>query len=220
MSDLSNIYPCGRIGRRELFKSAAGFMGCFMGGALGTMWAEDGHIPDVRIERPTDALVEIHSANAAPPACICTETDMESGPVLGHENLGVVIEVGSAVDRGKGLGFCPPSNTGCGFCRNGGVSGDDRGARKVIPRPCLGFEAKGVAAICSASMVEHQSLKTLTRGSHLVLTCPRLRLRCSYISGTTCEGEGSHGGALEQTPQRQLDAKHLPHLGHHPSGEE
>jgi hypothetical protein len=49
MSDLSNIYPCGRIGRRELFKSAAGFMGCFMGGALGTMWAEDGHIPDVRI---------------------------------------------------------------------------------------------------------------------------------------------------------------------------
>src|ERR1700691_2932172 len=49
MSDLSNIFPCGRIGRRELFKSAAGFMGCFMGGALGTMWAEDGHIPDVRI---------------------------------------------------------------------------------------------------------------------------------------------------------------------------
>src|SRR5580704_9490365 len=48
-SDLSNIFPCGRIGRRELFKSAAGFMGCFMGGALGTMWAEDGHIPDVRI---------------------------------------------------------------------------------------------------------------------------------------------------------------------------
>src|ERR1700692_3497796 len=48
MSDLSNIFPCGRIGRRDLFKSAAGFMGCFMGGALGTMWAEDGHIPDVR----------------------------------------------------------------------------------------------------------------------------------------------------------------------------
>src|SRR5580700_4031011 len=49
MSDLSDIFPCGRIGRRDLFKSAAGFMGCFMGGALGTMWAEDGHIPDVRI---------------------------------------------------------------------------------------------------------------------------------------------------------------------------
>src|SRR5580698_6822270 len=49
MSDMSNVFPCGRIGRRELFKSAAGFMGCFMGGALGTMWAEDGKIPDVRI---------------------------------------------------------------------------------------------------------------------------------------------------------------------------
>jgi Protein of unknown function (DUF1501) len=49
MSDLKSVFPCGRIGRRELFRSAAGFMGCFMGGALGTMWAEDGHIPDVRI---------------------------------------------------------------------------------------------------------------------------------------------------------------------------
>src|SRR5579862_5522245 len=49
MSELNDLFPCGRIGRRELFKSAAGFMGCFMGGALGTMFAEDGHISDVRI---------------------------------------------------------------------------------------------------------------------------------------------------------------------------
>src|ERR1700722_13800058 len=49
MSHLNDVFPCGRVARRDFFKSAAGFMGCFMGGALGTMWAEDGKIPDVRI---------------------------------------------------------------------------------------------------------------------------------------------------------------------------
>src|ERR1700683_2895341 len=47
MSELRDIYPCGRFARREFFKSSAGFMGCFMGGALGTMGAEDGKILDV-----------------------------------------------------------------------------------------------------------------------------------------------------------------------------
>ena len=47
MNELRDIYPCGRFARRDFFKSAAGFMGCFMGGALGTMWAEDGKILDV-----------------------------------------------------------------------------------------------------------------------------------------------------------------------------
>jgi hypothetical protein len=57
MQDLREIYPCGRIARREFFKSAAGFMGCFMGGALGALWAEDGKMPDARLDpaRPAKA---------------------------------------------------------------------------------------------------------------------------------------------------------------------
>jgi threonine dehydrogenase-like Zn-dependent dehydrogenase len=44
---------------------------------------------------------------------------MEAGRILGHENLGVVIEVGAAVDRIKvGDRVCLPFNVGCGFCAN------------------------------------------------------------------------------------------------------
>ncbi|MBC7413629.1 MAG: glutathione-independent formaldehyde dehydrogenase, partial [Herminiimonas sp.] len=46
-------------------------------------------------------------------------TDMESGRILGHENLGEVIEIGKAVDRVKvGDIVCLPFNIGCGFCEN------------------------------------------------------------------------------------------------------
>ncbi len=46
MSDLSKLYPCGRIARRKfLTQSALGFMGS----ALGTLWAEGGQIPDARL---------------------------------------------------------------------------------------------------------------------------------------------------------------------------
>jgi threonine dehydrogenase-like Zn-dependent dehydrogenase len=44
---------------------------------------------------------------------------MEPGRILGHENLGVVIEVGAAVDRIKvGDRVCLPFNIGCGFCES------------------------------------------------------------------------------------------------------
>jgi threonine dehydrogenase-like Zn-dependent dehydrogenase len=44
---------------------------------------------------------------------------MEPGRILGHENVGVVVEVGSAVDRVKvGDAVCLPFNIGCGFCEN------------------------------------------------------------------------------------------------------
>src|SRR4051794_10693526 len=41
MSDLNNLYPCGRIARRRfLFQSAAGFMGS----ALSSLWAQEGKL--------------------------------------------------------------------------------------------------------------------------------------------------------------------------------
>ena len=46
-------------------------------------------------------------------------TDFQPGGVFGHENLGQVIEVGSAVERVKvGDWVAVPFNIGCGFCRN------------------------------------------------------------------------------------------------------
>ena len=79
------------------------------------------NMPDAAVERATDVLVKITSTN------ICGSdlhmydgrTDMAPGRILGHENLGVVIAVGAAVDQVKvGDRVCLPFNIGCGFCAN------------------------------------------------------------------------------------------------------
>ncbi len=74
-------------------------------------------VPDPTIEAPLDAVTRITTAN------ICGSdlhpykgrADLEDGMVLGHENMGIVEEVGSAVRRIKvGDRF----NLACGTCRN------------------------------------------------------------------------------------------------------
>ena len=78
-------------------------------------------VPDARVERATDVLVKITSTNICGSDLHMYEgrTDMPPGRILGHENLGMVIEVGAAVDRVKvGDRVCLPFNIGCGFCEN------------------------------------------------------------------------------------------------------
>jgi glutathione-independent formaldehyde dehydrogenase len=74
------------------------------------------NVPDAKIERPTDVLVKITTTNICGSDLHMYEgrTDMESGRVLGHENLGQVVEVGKAVDsaeRGRYL-FRPADKNG------------------------------------------------------------------------------------------------------------
>ncbi|HTH96704.1 MAG TPA: alcohol dehydrogenase catalytic domain-containing protein, partial [Stellaceae bacterium] len=79
------------------------------------------NVPDAKIERPTDALVKIAATNICGSDLHMYEgrTSMESGRVLGHENFGQVVAVGSAVDRVKvGDWVCLPFNVACGFCEN------------------------------------------------------------------------------------------------------
>jgi glutathione-independent formaldehyde dehydrogenase len=79
------------------------------------------NMPDAKIERATDVLVRITSTNICGSDLHMYEgrTDMEPGRILGHENLGEVIEIGAAVDRVKvGDRVCLPFNIGCGFCEN------------------------------------------------------------------------------------------------------
>ncbi|WP_329429615.1 glutathione-independent formaldehyde dehydrogenase [Streptosporangium sp. NBC_01495] len=78
-------------------------------------------VPDARIERPTDVLVRITTTNICGSDLHMYEgrTDFETGRVLGHENLGEVVEVGSAVDHVRvGDVVCIPFNISCGFCAN------------------------------------------------------------------------------------------------------
>ena len=86
------------------------------------------NVPDPRIEHPNDAIVRITSS------CICGSdlhmyegrTAAESGIVFGHENMGIIEEVGPAVkDRKVGDRVVMPFNVACGFCKNclGGYTG-------------------------------------------------------------------------------------------------
>jgi threonine dehydrogenase-like Zn-dependent dehydrogenase len=78
-------------------------------------------MPDARIERATDVLVKVTTTNICGSDLHMYEgrTSMEPGRILGHENLGIVIEVGPAVDRVKvGDRVCLPFNVACGFCEN------------------------------------------------------------------------------------------------------
>jgi glutathione-independent formaldehyde dehydrogenase len=78
-------------------------------------------VPDPRIEHPNDVIVRITST------CICGSdlhmyegrTAAEPGIVLGHENLGIVEELGSGVtglDQGDRVVM--PFNVSCGYCKN------------------------------------------------------------------------------------------------------
>jgi len=78
-------------------------------------------VPDAKIEHPTDVLVKITTTNICGSDLHMYEgrTNLEPGMVLGHENLGIVAEVGNAVVKvSPGDRVCVPFNIGCGFCRN------------------------------------------------------------------------------------------------------
>jgi threonine dehydrogenase-like Zn-dependent dehydrogenase len=78
-------------------------------------------VPDAKIEKPTDVLVKITTTNICGSDLHMYEgrTDVEAGKILGHENLGIVVEIGSAVYRVKvGDRVCLPFNIACGYCEN------------------------------------------------------------------------------------------------------
>ena len=79
------------------------------------------NVPDPTIKHPNDVIVKITSS------CICGSdlhmyegrTAAEPGIVFGHENMGVIQEVGSAVkERKVGDRVVMPFNVACGFCKN------------------------------------------------------------------------------------------------------
>ena len=78
-------------------------------------------VPDSKIEQPTDVVIKLTTANICGSDLHMYEgrTEMEPGRVLGHENLGEVVEVGDAVQRvSTGDLVCLPFNIGCGYCKN------------------------------------------------------------------------------------------------------
>jgi glutathione-independent formaldehyde dehydrogenase len=78
-------------------------------------------VEDPKIEQPLDAIIRITTANICGSDLHPYEgrVDMDSGMVLGHENMGIVEEVGAGVERIKvGDRVSVPFNLACGTCRN------------------------------------------------------------------------------------------------------
>lgn len=78
-------------------------------------------VSDAKIEKQTDVVIKITTTNICGSDLHMYEgrTNVEKGKVLGHENLGEVVEAGKAVESVKvGDHVCLPFNIGCGFCAN------------------------------------------------------------------------------------------------------
>ncbi|MNC15916.1 Glutathione-independent formaldehyde dehydrogenase [compost metagenome] len=78
------------------------------------------NVVDAKIEKPTDVLVRITTTNICGSDLHMYEgrTSMETGRVLGHENLGEVIGVGAGVDWVKvGTGLACRSTSAAGSAK-------------------------------------------------------------------------------------------------------
>jgi threonine dehydrogenase-like Zn-dependent dehydrogenase len=77
-------------------------------------------VPDPRIEEPTDVIIKVTSTGLCGSDLHLYETlapFMEPGDVVGHEPMGIVQEVGSAVTKLKvGDRVVVPFNVSCGSC--------------------------------------------------------------------------------------------------------
>jgi glutathione-independent formaldehyde dehydrogenase len=84
-----------------------------------TITVED--VPDAKVERPTDAVIRITTTNICGSDLHMYEgrTSVAEGTIFGHENMGVVEEVGPGVSRiSVGDRVSVPFNIACGSCRN------------------------------------------------------------------------------------------------------
>ena len=78
-------------------------------------------VPDARIVDAGDAVIRLTTSNICGSDLHMYEgrTSVEQGKILGHENMGVVEEVGPGAQFVKvGDRVSVPFNVGCGSCRN------------------------------------------------------------------------------------------------------
>ena len=78
-------------------------------------------MPDPKIQHPNDVIVKISTTNICGSDLHMYEgrTSLKPGTIIGHENLGEILECGPAVSSLKvGDLVCVPFNASCGFCKN------------------------------------------------------------------------------------------------------
>ena len=105
-------------------------------------------VPDAKIEAPGDAVIKITSTNICGSDLHIYEgrAPLEEGMAIGHENLGVVQEIGPGCVKVKvGDRVCIPFNIGCGFCRNceRGFTGFCLSVNPEMPGGAYGYPSMG-----------------------------------------------------------------------------
>jgi threonine dehydrogenase-like Zn-dependent dehydrogenase len=78
-------------------------------------------MPDPSIQHPSDVIVKVTTTNICGSDLHMYEgrTSLEPGKIIGHENLGEILECGPAVASLKrGDYVCIPCNAACGYCKN------------------------------------------------------------------------------------------------------
>ena len=78
-------------------------------------------MPDPVIQHPGDVIIRVTTTNICGSDLHMYEgrTSLEPGKIIGHENLGEILECGSAVaSLEPGDRVCVPFNASCGFCKN------------------------------------------------------------------------------------------------------
>src|SRR5579864_6322754 len=78
-------------------------------------------VPDPKIQDPQDVIIKITTTNICGSDLHMYEgrTNLEPGKIIGHENLGEILECGAAVASFEpGDLVCVPFNASCGFCKN------------------------------------------------------------------------------------------------------
>jgi len=106
-------------------------------------------VPEPRIQDPQDAIIKITTTNICGSDLHMYEgrTNVERGKVLGHENMGVVAEVGSAIKNFKpGARVSVPFNVACGTCTNC-LHGWTSFCLKTNPTPGVDGGAYGYASM-------------------------------------------------------------------------
>ena len=116
-------------------------------------------VPDPRLQHPTDAIVQITSTAICGSDLHLYEVFgpfLDRGDILGHEPMGIVVEVGAEV-RNLSVGdrVVIPFNISCGECFM---------CRRGLQSQCETTQVKGVRQRCGAVRL-HQAVRPGSRGS-------------------------------------------------------
>jgi glutathione-independent formaldehyde dehydrogenase len=155
-------------------------------------------VDDPRIEAPSDAIVRVTTSNICGSDLHMYEgrTAAEPGLVMGHENMGVVEEVGSDVTRIRpGDRVSVPFNIACGTCKNC-TAGWTSFCLRVNPTQGVDGAAYGYAQMGPYPGGQAEHLRVPFADFNLLTLPPGTELERDFATLSDIFPTGYHGAEL------------------------